>query len=104
MTSPLDSIQVFAAERDGQKAFIGRMVFGPIPGAALETEIVHIGDWTRDVFPDKFQYAQAVTMTRDDETLKGVMVTFAPFDDEASAKDWLDGASEIVETGESTIR
>ena len=104
MTSPLDSIQIFAAERGGEKAFIGRMVFGPIPADRIEADMVAIGDWTRQTFPDKFQYAQGVKMTRDEDVLHGVMVTFAPFDDEAAAKGWLDIASEIVETGASPIR
>ena len=104
MTSPLDSIQIFAAERGDEKAFIGRMVFGPIPADKIEEDIVAIGDWTRKTFPEKFQYAQAVKMTRDDDVLKGVMVTFAPFSDETAAKVWMDIASEIVETGEYPIR
>ena len=103
MTSPLDSIQIFAAERGGEKAFIGRMVFGPIPADRIEADMVAIGDWTRQTFPDKFQYAQGVKMTRDEDVLHGVMVTFAPFDDEASAKNWLDAASVVVETGEAPI-
>lgn len=89
---------VARASRDGKDAFIGQMIFTPVPAADLMEWLEGLGRETKRMFPETFQYAQPVRYTDDltEETGMGIMVILAPFAEETMAREYMAAAAEAV--------
>ena len=85
------------AKRGDEIAFIGQMVFDPIPEPILQPVISGIVGGCTRLFPDTFQYAQPVSVQSETAPPSmGVMAIFAPFATEDAAKAYMLTASETM--------
>lgn len=96
-TSATLTAMVNPASRNGVDAFIGQLILSPVPEEDVLTVLSALGHQVESLFPDLFQYGQAITVNMEDQPSHlGVMFILAPFEEEQPARDFMLGAVQTL--------